>query len=95
MVIVFTHDAEPVSDYEVEEFYHTFKNSKEIHICNLNVLSRFRLGVISGEIDNFTIRVKREDGNDVDVINNRTYSDIDILGDLLDKFLDKILKGGK
>lgn len=91
MVIVFTKDADPVSDYDIEEFYNMFKKMKEIHICNTLLLMRFRVGVAKGEIENFTIRVQQEDGSYIDVENNPQYADSARVFGLFDEYLDNLL----
>ncbi len=91
MVIVFTKDADPVSDYDIEEFYNMFKKVKEIHICNSLLLMRFRVGVARGEIENFTIRVEQEDGSYLDIVNNPQYANSSRVLGLMDEYLDKLL----
>lgn len=62
LTIKFTKDADPVSDYEVEEFYQTFKNSTTLMICNNLVLRRFMVGVKVKEIPQFELEVTDIDG---------------------------------
>lgn len=92
LTIKFTKDADPVSDYEVEEFYQTFKNSTTLMICNNLVLQRFRVAVHEGEIEKFTLFVENEDGDFKGCVFERLESNANnnILY-LNDSYLDRLL----
>ena len=64
MKIIFTPEAEPVSDYKVEEVYQDTlsKGLKELHTCNDMLLTRFRVGVKEGDIEELTVIMEDIDG---------------------------------
>ena len=62
MTMLFTSTAQPVGDFQVENFYEENKNKRVIRIQNHLVLDRFRLGVNKKEIKPFKLVTQYEDG---------------------------------
>ena len=62
MKINFCKEAEPVSDYEIENFFQENKNKEVIDISSMLLLYRFRVAVAKKEIEPFEIRVEDFNG---------------------------------
>jgi len=64
MKIIFTPEAKPISDYKIEEVYQDTlaKGLKELRVCNDMLLSRFRVGVKEGDIEELTVVMQDIDG---------------------------------
>jgi len=68
MKIIFTPNAEPTSDYKIEEVYQDTlsKGLKELQISNYILLTRFRVGVKEGDIEELTVVMEDVDGTIVE-----------------------------
>jgi len=52
----------PIPDYIIEEFYESRKDSHRVCVSTINVISRFRLGFLRGDIRNLTVEIEDFDG---------------------------------
>ena len=53
--IIFTPNAAPISDYDVEDTYQKLKTKRRVKISSSLLFTRFRVGVKVGDIPPFTI----------------------------------------
>lgn len=93
--IIFTNEAESVSDYNIEEFYSRNKDKDSIKISNVILLNRFRLGVVNKEIEPFELTIEDFDNTKVsfmvgDKEIDERVNDLKIITQL-DKFLIELI----